>query len=149
MITRKRKRTPTAADELKDAQTGLHVRPRRVSEYANFEEFAREQIVRDKHGCFVDPHERLERALKKSMAGIAKKGPKTFAGSKTQRNIANKYAPIIAELEPRGVPLGRPYTRERREMIVAAMHESKAFREMSVGPTGDAFIKHLQRHYKT
>jgi hypothetical protein len=151
VITRKRKRKPIAADELKDAQAGLHVRPRRVSEYANFEEFAGEQIVRDKHGHFVDPHERLERALKNSMAGGERSHGKKSTDSKTQRNIAGRYAPILAELEQRGVSLGRPYTRERREAIVAAMHESRAFRDMNDArrPTDAALIKHLQRHYKT
>jgi hypothetical protein len=141
VITRKRKRKPSAADEYKAALAALPRGESRVMP-ATFEEFAQENLGED-------PHERLERALKKSMAGIMKGGPKTFAKSKTQRNIARKYAPIIAELEQAKVPLGRPYTSARRAAIEGAMRESKAFREMRVGPTGAAFIKHLQRHYKT
>ena len=133
MITRKRKRKPTSAEELDAALDALPRRgePRPMPE--TWDEFARNNLV--------DEHERLARALKKSMAGIMRKGGKEQPDTKTLRG-RTKYAPLIVECDRRRVPLGKPHTQERLDavMVVAV--------EVNPSLTRGAVLKHLQRHYK-
>jgi hypothetical protein len=130
VITRKRKRKPTAADEYKAALAGLpHGEPRVLPD--TFVEFAANNLV--------DEHERLERALKKSLAGMQRRAGKHEPGTKTQRNRA-KYAPLVAECERLGVSLARPHTADRLDavMVVAA--------KVDPSLTRPQVLKHLQRH---
>ena len=130
MITRKRKRKPTAHDEYKAAHAGLpRGEPRTMPD--TFVEFAANNLV--------DEHERLERALKKSLAGMQRRAGKQQPNTMTQRGRA-KYAPLMAECERLGVSLARPHTAERLDavMAVAAKLDSPLTRSQ--------VLKHLQRH---